>query len=347
MLLTLGLVAIPARAAGAGVTVTAADVGLGPEYWQGPTQGDLVVTVRPTGPAPADVAGTIFLPTGIRLLSGTGTEGCALASGSTYTCALGQDTAPGQIALRVEVDADAWRFAPLVGNVTATLGSATDRDSFVVALPPGPPAPGVTLAVDDLAVPAPPHNLDSQQPLLVRLDHANPAPVSAALELVTPRGVDILQIPAICGDHRRINGSRDRCELGHVLAGQEIQLTFDVLISAQATAEAPLNGAVFVYVTPEGQETAIFQVGYRIALAAPGSEPASVNAPGSASTLPSASERTPIQPARGADDRLLGDRGSVLSLIGVALSAVAVAGVLVFASLRRRLRDEPEVPPDR
>lgn len=99
---------------------------------------------------------------------------------------------------------------------------------------------------------------------------------------------------------------------------------------------------MFGYLSPAGQGTLAVQAGYRVALAASTSIQASVSATATAEALPPVSERTTIQPVRIADDRAFGSRITALSLIGVALGSVALIGVLVLASLLRRMRDEPE-----
>src|SRR6266545_676869 len=122
-----------------GVKINAADVTLGPSYWQGSvTKGAMTVQVTNTGDSAELVTLTYTLPPGVHDTGPACPCTATLKAGDVWT-----------VNVVLAVDPDAWRRAPLAGTAVAAatvvgradLG-ARDQDGYSIMLPPGPPVPG-------------------------------------------------------------------------------------------------------------------------------------------------------------------------------------------------------------
>jgi hypothetical protein len=178
--------------------------------------------------------------------------------------------------------------------------------------------------------------------LTVRLINSGSTVADGALEIVTPPGVDLVAFPSICKTHRRITADRDRCEVGMIAAGKEVNAAFGVSISPQARAEVPLTGAVHGYLTPSGQNPVEVQTSYQIVAApAAGESPLSTALPSGPNVEPAAGggggEPAAADHAVGL---LTGSRLSILPIVGGIVLLVTLVGLAVVLSLRRRLRDD-------
>lgn len=329
-----------------GVRVTASDVELSNAYWTGSgNTGTVQITVANTGNVAGQFNGQIVLPGKVQRTGISGDDGCAAGGGTTFTCSLGAGDPPGRVRLQVAVDADAWRNAPLTGSATVTVGGASHRSPFSILFPPGPPTPGISLAADNITLaPLTTPRPDTGQ-LTVRLSNTGAVPATGALEIITPPGVDLVTYPPNCVSRKRITTDRDRCDLGRVDAGKEVTATFGLSITAAARADAPLSGAIHGYLTPSGQDTSAVLATYRILTgAAPGeSAAASGDASPGASGEPGVGAGASGDPLRAGNRTLLSSRISVLPIVGAIVGLVALAGLFVVLSLRRRLQDD--VPP--
>src|SRR6266540_3878286 len=224
--------------AGPVAAANAADVTLGPSYWQGSvTKGAMTVQVTNTGDSAELVTLTYTLPPGVHDTGPACPCTATLKAGDVWT-----------VNVVLAVDPDAWRRAPLAGTAVAAatvvgradLG-ARDQDGYSIMLPPGPPVPGVSLTASDLFLAAVPPARSEIATLTVKLANTGSVPVVAAIELITPDGVNVASFPTACQSRRRIAAHRERCELGRVDAGTGRSLTFNLSISALARGEAPLR----------------------------------------------------------------------------------------------------------
>src|SRR6266540_696098 len=200
-----------------GVKINAADVTLGPSYWQGSvTKGAMTVQVTNTGDSAELVTLTYTLPPGVH------------------------DTGPACPCTATLKAGDVWTVNVVLAVGRADLG-ARDQDGYSIMLPPGPPVPGVSLTASDLFLAAVPPARSEIATLTVKLANTGSVPVVAAIELITPDGVNVASFPTACQSRRRIAAHRERCELGRVDAGTGRSLTFNLSISALARGEAPLR----------------------------------------------------------------------------------------------------------
>lgn len=329
-----------------GVQVAASDLALGDGYWSGEaTTGTITIEVRNSGEGTEDVLVTYALPAGVHQ-TGVST-GCA-GTADGYACVLGVGDG-ATVAVGVAVDAGAWRQAPLNGRAYARASIVgqpspvvTGQTGFSVILPPGPPAQGVALSAGDVRLPATGPAVQTG-PLQVRLADTGATAGTGAVEVVTPEGVEVAAFPAACVSHRRIAAHRDRCEVGRIDAGQDMRLTFTLSVGAQARAEAPLSGAVYGYLTPYGQDTAVMQACYRVLVASGPSAPASPGAWVPTTPVPAAGaggQGPGRRPGQVLSDTLMSRQLSALPIIGAVVGLVTAAGLLTVLSLRRRLRDE-------
>jgi hypothetical protein len=328
-----------------GVQVAASDLAVGETYWRGGgATGTITIEVTNSGEAAEDILVTYALPPGVHQ-SGV-TTGCAAAGGG-YTCGLSVGE-HASVAVAVAVDPTAWRQAPLNGKAFAQASIvgqpspvATGQTGFTVLLPPGPPAQGVSLSAGDVRLPtaAPAHET---APLAVRLGNAGTAAATAAVELVTPEGIEVATFPAGCGSHRRVGAHRERCEVGRIDAGQNVQLTFTLSIGGQARAEAPTSGAVYAYLTPYGQDTVVVQTSYRVVVAS-GPVPSATASPAPSTPAPAggAGGQAPgRRPAQVLTDTLISRQLSALPIVAGVVGLVGIVGLFTVLSLRRRLQDE-------
>jgi hypothetical protein len=191
---------------------------------------------------------------------------------------------------------------------------------------------------------------DATAQLQVTLRNTGTTRAGGAIEVVTPPGVDVVAFPAACRSHRRIGAGRERCELGHLAAGQEQSAVFGLAVSAAARAELPLTVAVHGYLAPAGGDGVETRFDYRIT-----APPVDGEAP-----LPTAAPASPVAQAtivptdlnlrRQSSGGLLPVRRlSSIPFIAAVVGLVAVVGSLVVFSLRRPVRDggrDDELRPD-
>jgi hypothetical protein len=252
------------------VEVQAADITVGPEYWQGTTEPyRLSFTVRNAGVPAIATTTAVTLPPGLRR---TGAEpGPCEDGGLTFECRLDKG-ASVTVTVVVAVAAGAWREPPR-GSVRTTAraidsgNTDTREDPFTVMFPPGPPTPGINLAATGPTLPALAAGRPEKANLTVRLRNTGPVQAVGAVELLTPPGVQVATMPAVCVERSRISLSDERCGLGRVASGQDLVLSFALTITPQARAEAPLSGTVQALLTPSGQDTITVQATYQITVA--------------------------------------------------------------------------------
>lgn len=334
------------------VSLTARDIGIGAGYWQGAAETyRLSVVVRNTGTPAVNAITQVFLPVGVRrsTVAAAGCDvdglsiGCPLASGAAVTIAVDVTVAPGL-----------WRDPP-VGTVrttaTATGAAGTDTRSvteettFGLDFPPGPPTPGIDLSVSDPFLPADPADPRAgteTSTLEVRLANTGSVQADGAVEVVTAPGVGIATVPAQCVARVRVSPDRERCELGRVPAGQRVTLTFGLVVTRAARAEAPLLGSVHGALTPIGQDTVTVVASYRVVVTDRPIDPAGPNANGDPAV-------TIAQPGRGTRPGTgtgLGhgsDIGQALSVLPMLISIIGVFTVLAgMAILSHRRRTVPK-----
>jgi hypothetical protein len=319
---------VPAR----GISVHADNFVIDGSYWAGGGgAGAIAITVTSSAATSQVAKITYILPAGVEAI------GCACVN---------PDLKPRgrwRTELRLTVDPDAWRHAPLVSTVTVTVPGSSATDEFLTVLPPGPPTPGVRLAVADLSLIAADPTTAVGGYLMVRFGNTGTSPANGAIEVVTPAGVEITAVGPECRSQRLLAPDRARCELGMIDPGADHTLTFALSIKPSAQAASPLDGSVFGYFTPVGQNTATVQAAYRI----------SVSPAGQAAPLAAADD--PV--VAGGDDgggiaidlssRRLEALPVILIVVGLVLASIFVA----LVSLRRRLRDDitpapPTAPTD-
>ncbi|SCL56223.1 hypothetical protein GA0070606_2569 [Micromonospora citrea] len=314
----------------AGVSVTTDDITLTSAYWNAPsTVTTLRVTVTNTGASSARVRLAYTLPAG---LTDAGTEGCADAGGGEHRC--GEWTsAPGarfSTLLRVRVGGDAWRKMPLSGSVRVTAavpGAApvSDNEGFAVLFPPGPPAPGIRLAADEVTFDI----SGGASGLDVRLGNTGRVDADGRVEVILPAGVTVPAPPAGC---TTVDPTRTRCDLGTVPAGRTADLRLPVAATPEAQRQAPLAGAVLGQLDPRSGRPRQVQMSFRITAAAALATPVvSTPAP------------TGSQGVLAADAPSLRDGGGISSVRRTAITLIAVSTLLVVlalalatTSLRRR-----------
>jgi len=337
----------------AGLVVGAADVSVGNGYWLGARERyGLLIALTNAGDAPATVSGAYTLPAGVRKVAASGSGGCDDAGGWLFGCTLAPG-ASGKVAVQVTVDADAWRRAPLAGSVAATAAvigrsdiTAGDQDQFAVTLPPGPPTPGIALSASDPTVSG---TRGEGAELSVVLRNTGAAPATGVVEVVTPTGVQVAAVPTRCVNHVKVSANRERCEIGQLEPGAEAALGFGLSVRGD-TRDGPLTGAVHGSLTPPGQDTVSVQASYRIVFnpVAASASPDPSGEPEVASTgLPAAREGPGLGPQQRPVSNLadgVSRQLSVLPIVAAMVGLVAVLGVLVVLSLRRRMQDDIKPP---
>jgi hypothetical protein len=307
-----------------GVTVVANDLTLGDSYWAGGGgAGGIAITVTSNATVPQAATITFALPAGVHAV------GCACVN---------PDLKPKErwlTELRLTIDPDAWRHSPLRGRVTVSVPGATATDDFLTVLPPGPPTPGIRLAVTDLSLTGDPTTAVGGY-LMVQFGNTGSSPAGAALEVVTPNGTDVTAVGPECRSHRRLAEGRERCELGSIAPGGDHTVTFALSITPQAGAGSPLDGTVFGYFTPAGQDTATVQAAYRITVKQVGvavAPPPEADVNGDVVAGASADEG-------GLSAGLASRRIRALPIVLTVVGLVLLVACLALVSLRRRLQDD-------
>lgn len=324
---------------GYGVDVTADDIELSPVYWQaGGAEGSLLITVRNTGDVFEEIQGGYILPADVFIVTVTAVDGCAPAGSLAFICRLDVGRS-GRLTARVSINADAWRHAPLTGNVAASVGGSGDGDGYSILLPTGPPAANLALSATNVALPTTPTNRSDSLNLSVRYTNTGKVAATGAVEIITPAGTDLKRFPPACTSHRQMTGTRDRCELGKVDPGQEVTLDFGLLVTPQAVAEAPLSGVVYASLAANADPTTV-EAAYRLI---PSRRIGTTESP--------APQTTPAAGGGGAGggeasspaaETFASRQLSARDIIGTMVAAIVVVAALIFMSLRRRMRDEVE-----
>jgi hypothetical protein len=325
-------------------TVSVSDVVLGDGYWQGDGSSKLVVSVQNLGEIPETITGFYTFPSGTRATGAYGTDGCTTSTGTlSFSCPL----APGKIGyvvVTVDVAPDAWRLSGS-GNVTAVMENFPQKvRNFSITFSTKPPVPGIELVADPLTLPAQATPRAETATLQVKLRNTGSAKGAAAVEVVTPPGVDVVSFPAACKVKKKLSTERDRCELGDIAAGKDVSASFVLSISASARAEVPLTGAVHGYLAPIGRDAVETRADYRISgppLA--GESPLPTEAPASPTVVAVVAATTDAaKRQRPTNGLLTSDPLSSLPFVGGIIGLVALVGALVVFSLRRRLRDDAD-----
>lgn len=323
-------------------TMTVSDVVVGDGYWQGDGSAKLVVSVQNLGEIAETITGFYTFPSGTNATGAYGTDGCTSSTGTlSFSCPLDPGKI-GHVVVNVDVALDAWRLSG-AGNVTAVMENFPQKvRNFSITFSTKPPVPGIELMTDPMTLPAQTSPHTENTTLQIKLRNTGSARASAAVEVVTPPGVDMVTFPAVCKVKKKLSAERDRCELGDIAAGKDVAASFVLAISASARAEVPLTGAVHGYLAPIGLEAVETRADYRISgppLA--GESPLPTEAPASPAAV---AVRGTIDVARRPSGGILtSDQLSSLPFVGGIIGLVALVGFLVVFSLRRRLRDEPGV----
>ncbi|MGI5525295.1 hypothetical protein ACQEUX_30745 [Micromonospora sp. CA-259024] len=331
--------AAPPPAHPLGVQVTTQDVTLTEAYWnQASTATTLQVTVSNTGTTAQRIRLSYTLPAG---LTDAGTKGCAAAGGGTYRCGAWTAAAGVRFStlLRLRVDGAAWKQMPLGGSVQVTAnapgvpGQAIDDQGFAVLFPPGPPAPGIALAADEVAFDI----SGAASTLTLRLGNTGAVDAAGRVEVVLPAGVTVPAPPLGCV---AVDPTRTRCDAGLVAAGETAEFRLPVEATPQAQREAPLSGAVIGHLDPRSGPTRQVQMSFRITAAAALATPV-VSPP-----APTGSQG--VLPAGAAEDEggMTSVRRTAVILIAVSALLVVLALTLATTSLRRRLTGPAPSPAD-
>jgi hypothetical protein len=335
-----------------GVAVSTSDIALTSAYWGARTTAtELRITVTNTGEVSQFVRLRYTLPPGV---TDAGTRGCSAAGGRTYRCGAWTAAVGAQFSTRIQVrvDADAWRRMPLAGSVQVSatdparpdVATVTDDEGFAVLFPAGPPAPGVTLAADEV-------NFDvTGQPttLAVRLGNTGSTDAAGAIEVILPAGVTVPAPPIGCRSIGATPGgpapasadpasadqsgtARVGCDLGTVRAGSTATVRLPVAATPDAQRMAPLSGAAIGTLNPARGPTGRMQMSFRItAVAAASSAAASANPTGSQGVLPM------VRSVSGPDAGLSGVKQTAIGLIVVSGLLVVLALTLAAVTLHRR-----------
>ncbi len=336
------------------VEVTAQDIPVGAGYWQGAAETyRLTARVRNTGTPPVNADTRVTLPAGVKLAGSAAGAGC-VADGLAILCSLPSGAAV-TITVDVTVAPGLWRDPPsgtVQVRATAEAGdrTATDRATFGLDFPPGPPIPGIDLGVSDPFLPADPADPDaSTEPATLEVRLANTGSVQAegTVDVVTPPGVELATVPAECVTRVRVSVERERCQVGRVPGGQRLALRFTLVVSRAGRAEAPLLGSVHGTLTPAGQDPAVRQASYSVVIAPRPDERA-------AQTGGSDPDVTVAQPRRGAGfggpdpadaESRIGQPLSVLPMLVSILGVFTTVAAMVVLPVRRRSgRPEPGNP---
>ncbi|MEU4551124.1 hypothetical protein EV382_5764 [Micromonospora violae] len=322
-----------------GVQVSTGDVTLTEAYWNAAsTAVTLQVTVHNTGTTTQRIRLSYMLPAG---LTDDGTKGCAAAdAGGAYRC--GAWTAEAGVRfstmLDLRVAGTAWKQMPLGGSVQVTAdtpgapGEVTDEQGFAVLFPPGPPAPGIALAADEVAFDI----SGGPATLTLRLGNTGTVDASGQVEVVLPAGVTVPTPPLGCVT---VEPTRTRCDTGLVLAGTNTEVQLPVEATPQAQREAPLSGALIGQLQPRSGPTRRVQMSFRITAAAALAPPV-VSPP-----APTGSQGV-LLPAGAATeaDGLTSVQRTAIILIAVSTLLVVLALTLATTSLRRRFGGTPRGP---
>ncbi|MEU5904201.1 hypothetical protein [Micromonospora sp. NPDC047527] len=313
-----------------GVQVTTEDITLPGAYWNAAsTATTLRVTVANTGTTAQQIRLSYTLPAG---LTDAGTKGCVAAGGGAYRCGawtVGAGTRFSSL-IRLRVAGTAWEQMPLSGSVQVIAdapgvpGQATDDHGFAVLFPPGPPAPGISLAADEVAFDI----SGAASSLAVRLVNTGTVDAAGLIEVVLPVGVSVPTPPAGCV---AVDPTRTRCDAGLLPAGQTGELRLPVEASPHAQRNAPLSGAVIGQLDPRSGPTRRVQMSFRITAAAALATPVvSPPAPtGSQGVLPAGATRD--------DQAMTSVQRTAIILVTVSALLVVLALALATTALRRRL----------
>jgi hypothetical protein len=317
--------------------MTVSTVGVGEQYWQGDGAAELVISIKNTGEhvGKDTVTGFYAFPSGAQATGAYGTGGCTVANGSlSFSCVL-PEQALGQIVVKVNVDPAAWKVIGL-GQVTAAIG-AVQRVAPIAFTFTTPPTPGLDLSATAPQLPAAPSPTDETASLSVRLRNTGTAKGFGAVELVTPPGVDIVSFPPVCKTHKRLTDVRDRCELGDIAAGKEVAGVFGLTVSAAARADLPLGLTVHGYLTPINQDTIETRADTKLSAPPLAGNEATLptSAPASPPPVPTIETDLSLKRQANEDGSMSG-----LPIIGGIVGLVALVGVIVVFSLRRRAGDD-------
>jgi hypothetical protein len=242
------------------VTVIAGNAVLDPDYWAGDSGGSFVITVKNTGTVPAYVSLHSTMPAGV---TGTATGSCPRG-----TCTIGslRPGASRSLTVAIDVDANAWRSAPLTGkvNFSATSPGAAAASGTVtwgILFPPGPPAAGITLQVADVTLD---NDITVPGRLVIRLTNTGVRPAAGVIDLVVPAGVSVTQPPGECQQQQQLDPTTFECGLGTVAPGAQQAIAIPLSVSGDARADSPLAGLVRATLTPTGQNPQSTQASYQI-----------------------------------------------------------------------------------
>ncbi|WP_238010803.1 hypothetical protein KZZ52_04015 [Dactylosporangium sp. AC04546] len=328
------------------IKLLASDIVVGDAYWQGNGTAELVIAVQNIGSyvGTEQIDGFYVLPSGAQPVGAYGTDGCVATDvkALSFGCRLGEGRV-GRVVVKVDVDENAWKVSGS-GSVTASVRDKEHARDIVrkrdvaIRFTSPPPTPGIALSASQLDLPgvAAPQTQGAQ--LQVKLRNTGAARGYGAVELVTPPGVDLVSFPAACRSRRKIAEDRDRCDLGDLSAGREVQVTFGLTISAAAREQLPLSGAVHGYLTPAGRSTVETRADYRItAPPIAGESPLPTDAPASPAAVPLVGGTDSAHRGDGDGNLLSSDRLSSGPFVVGIVGLVAVVGLLVVFSLRRRM----------
>jgi hypothetical protein len=270
---------------------------LGSGYWTGAAAGAFTIRVGNTGTVDARLAVGYGLPAGVTETGGSGCTGGGCAAGT-----LG----PGDwvdLRVTIAVAGDAWRAAPLGGQVwvTATgggLAPVTDQAGWSLVFPPGPPAPGIALQLDNVTLSA-----DGTAPasLGIRLTNTGGRPAAGRIDVLLPDGITAQTPPPGCQSQPQASPPTVTCDLGTVPPGTVSALAIPLLAGAAARARAPLAGLVRANLTQVGQPSVSTQCSYQIlapAVAPPAGTSASATAAAGPVALPAATVPVGSAPSR-------------------------------------------------
>ena len=259
---------------------------------------------------------------------------CATLATRTYRCTA-DAVAPGQqwvLRVRLRVEADAWRRAPLFGSATATAGIAgvpavQQQRSYEIVFPGGPALPDLALWAGDVVLPSVTTRAAS---LSVRFGNYGDVPATGRLELATPAGVTLTTVSDRCQSFVRLDAQRVRCELGRIGVNQSVPLAFGLAIAPTVVPGAPVEGSASAWLTPPGGRTAQTGTTFRVLFTevVPPSPPATSAAP-----LPPV-----VVPGAGGGELVAAEEDSLgVSIAGVIAVIVGIAAALcvfVLMSLR-------------
>jgi hypothetical protein len=242
------------------VTVYASNAVLGSGYWNGQNTTSFAITVRNTGTVAAAVKVNYTVPHGV-----TDTATGACRHGSCSVTSIAPDTSVA-LPVAVTVSPDAWRNAPLTGQLSFSASAAgaqvsSDQGTWGVIFPPGPPAPGIGLQVGNVTLDARP---EVPGQLKIKVTNTGALPAATTVDVVVPDGVSQGPMPANCQDQRQLDASAARCVLGTLAPGEQSSIVVPLTVDARARDDAPLAGLVRATLTPAGQEGRTTQASYEI-----------------------------------------------------------------------------------